>query len=809
MPSAWEIYSEHLFRLGHGLPLWDPEPTKMGPVLVGDVGYTREGAFYRLFNATHPAKHRINARYGVPVGYKPFRFPDFPLNRRDAAIPAGPLCSRSVRSVTVGGQVGVNAGLGGGGAGLQFQCTDEQGALLVMKEPATREELHPSRRMANYMRQNHQSWYTFATEVCDLDIEREDIIFVRGWVKTAEWAVAAFVHEGRAAQLTFSGDFTAGANASFTLATATNVTVLPEVSAGPRGMVQQGRRASLRITGPPDLDAAQDQLHEQCVFLHYYKMKMRFFWPRVMKAAAGPHELPSSGDHDYNDTDVAVDVAMEDEMEIEQVPASRSFDPVGYLLDYILEHSNAEVAIANDADILTLCKDREIPDDIKAFLDATQPHIEVNEDGLGMLSIEMLAAEVPASAEAVASEQSLEVDAPGASITGPPPPIPPPPSLSHTETTDEDVDHDDTSAVDENKTNDDKGKGVASIARQGDVIVLDDHTGGVCSLAFSADGIHVASGSEDSTIIIWDARTGQKVYELNVHDDTVCTLAFSPDGQELVSGARDGRVILWTVETGEPRAFLDGHDGFVYSVVFSPDGQSVASASVDFTVRLWDTATGQALWSSDGHHAVVMLVAFSPDGKQIVSASADYSARIWDTETGTERWKLEGHEGVIYSIAFSPDGRRVVTGSDDGSCRIWSAQTGDELVTLREHTGSVWAAAFSPDGKNVLSAASDGTVKICDSFSGERVLVREQGDALVTAAAFSADGGRICAAAGDNALRVWSARSGRCLVTLEGHTDKVSHLKFSPDGDHIVSSSDDSTLRVWNLAQVWVGADDE
>ena len=95
---AYEVYADQLFRRGHGYPLWDPQPTKRGPVLIGDVGYLQNGAFFRIFNATLPADDPINSHYGVPEGFRPLRSSEFPLNRRDAAIPSGPLCSRSIRA---------------------------------------------------------------------------------------------------------------------------------------------------------------------------------------------------------------------------------------------------------------------------------------------------------------------------------------------------------------------------------------------------------------------------------------------------------------------------------------------------------------------------------------------------------------------------------------------------------------------------------------------------------------------------------------------------------------------------------------
>ncbi|KAI0922265.1 hypothetical protein AcW2_007006 [Taiwanofungus camphoratus] len=783
--TAWDVYSDQLFRLGHGYPLWDPEPTKHGEVLVGDVGFVENGAFYRLFNALRPTTDPVNLQYGVPDGYKPFQQrTDYSEIRRPLDLPPGPLCSRTVKFTSASAQLTVQ----GAGAGIQFECSDEQGALLVMKEGGNREALHPSRRMANYMRSNYHSWWVFATEHLDLDLQKEDIIFVRGWVKTSEWAVAAFVREGRAAQLTFNGEFGLPASAAFSLSYSRDGQSIPEYNTGPRQR-RAGRHRGM-ITGTPETSTesifTDGPRFDQCVFLHYYKLKVRFgLWPTVVKAAGGPRDLPSAGDDDANSPGMLVDASdpVSEEVVIEQVPApQRPYDPLNFVLDYILENSHAEIAIANDNDILVLCQDQGIPDDLKEFLEETQPHIEVNGEGLGMLSLEVIT-----TSEGIAGTHqpstSRAADPPSEAPQGPP----------------QDID-----VPSETKS---EGGADKTGRRTGDspAVILDEHTGGVCALAYSPDGQYIASGSEDATVIIWEAQTGQRLRTCTEHSDTVCSLAFSPDSKELVSGSRDNLVIIWTIATGDARAILEGHRGFIYCVAYSPDGKTVASASVDFTVRTWDTVTGTQRAVAIGHTAIVMLVAFSPDGRRIVSASADYSVRVWDAADCSPVSRLEGHLGVIYSLSFSPDSHRLVTGSDDGTARIWNVETGEELVTLHEHTGSVWVAAFSPDGRRVLSAASDGTVKVCHSFSGDRLLALDAGDSLVNAAAFSPDGSRICASTGDNSVRVWSARTGNALATFTGHTDKVTHLRFSPDGQRIVSSSDDSTLRVWDLRAAWVG----
>ena len=62
----------------------------------------------------------------------------------------------------------------------------------------------------------------------------------------------------------------------------------------------------------------------------------------------------------------------------------------------------------------------------------------------------------------------------------------------------------------------------------------------VHTVAFSPDGRHIVSGSDDRTIQLWDAQTGSKVGNpLQGHTFSVWSVAFSPDGRHIVSGSLD------------------------------------------------------------------------------------------------------------------------------------------------------------------------------------------------------------------------------------------------------------------------------
>jgi WD40 repeat protein len=64
-------------------------------------------------------------------------------------------------------------------------------------------------------------------------------------------------------------------------------------------------------------------------------------------------------------------------------------------------------------------------------------------------------------------------------------------------------------------------------------------------LAFSSDGRRIASASDDETVKVWDAGTGQETLTLKGHTDEVRGIAFSPDGRLIASASSDGTVKIW------------------------------------------------------------------------------------------------------------------------------------------------------------------------------------------------------------------------------------------------------------------------
>ena len=302
------------------------------------------------------------------------------------------------------------------------------------------------------------------------------------------------------------------------------------------------------------------------------------------------------------------------------------------------------------------------------------------------------------------------------------------------------------------------------------------HADRVNSVAFSPDGQTLASGSDDNTVRLWDANTGEHLRTLTRHKEDVNSVAFSPDGQTLASGSGSGlhgSLRLWNANTGvqlrefptrPDRGDSIGTKYVVNSVAFSLDGQMLANgngAFFDGFIRLWDANTGALLpeFTIRGDYPV-NSVAFSPDGQTLASCSGSLFhrgfIRLWDANTGEYLRTLTGHEEDVNSVAFSLDGQMLASGSNDNTVRLWDANTGEHLRTLTWHRGDVNSVAFSPDGQTLASGSNDSTV------------------------------------------RLWDANTGEHLRTL-GHRGGVNSVAFSPDGQMLASGSDDNTIRLWEI----------
>ena len=153
----------------------------------------------------------------------------------------------------------------------------------------------------------------------------------------------------------------------------------------------------------------------------------------------------------------------------------------------------------------------------------------------------------------------------------------------------------------------------------------------VNSIAFSPTGAFFAVAVEDGSVEFWTVSNGKSIVK-TAHQKALISLSFTAGGQHLATGSRDARIALWDTSKLPAASYrmLQGHSGAVTAVAFSPDAKQLASGSEDRSIILWNSQLAQKLIVLPGHQSYVNSVAFSQDGKSLVSASSDGSVKLWN-----------------------------------------------------------------------------------------------------------------------------------------------------------------------------------
>jgi WD40 repeat protein/serine/threonine protein kinase len=351
------------------------------------------------------------------------------------------------------------------------------------------------------------------------------------------------------------------------------------------------------------------------------------------------------------------------------------------------------------------------------------------------------------------------------------------------------------------------GKTLASTGLTGQAVTLWDtttghllrslkgHTGTILDIAFSPDGVHLASAANDTTVRIWDTTRDQEDRSLPEKDD-VGSVTFGPDGSYLASACGDRTVKLWDLTSGQVVRTFRGHTAEVKCVAISRDGRLAASAGIDMTVRIWEVATGQEVKAFKGHTAPISGVAFSPDGKTVASGSHDQLVKVWDLAAGREIHTLKGHTGQVNSVAFSPDGKTLVSADVEGFILFWDLDTGLRIKTSHTDQG-LYSIAYSPDGRWLASAGYGRSIHVWDAATGQVVHALTGHASAILHLAFSPDSRRLASASNDRTVRIWDPAFGQELLVLRGHTGPVWTVAFSPDGARVASGSADDTVKIW------------
>jgi WD40 repeat protein len=348
---------------------------------------------------------------------------------------------------------------------------------------------------------------------------------------------------------------------------------------------------------------------------------------------------------------------------------------------------------------------------------------------------------------------------------------------------------------------------VVSLSYDNTIRIWDSETGNEITVipglsrnacAISPDGRRILSTVRgENSISVWSTETGERLMSFPEQRSWISCYAYSPDGLRILSGSQDGTLKMWDAGTGDEIANLPGHK-ILDACLFSPDSKRIVSASR--AVRLLDAIDLKeiALLVPDiGTKSSIADWKFSPDSRRFISGSMCF--KMWDSRNGEEIATLSDYS--VQSCSFSRDGRLIVSGMF-GKISLWGGETGALMSSITlETTDTVNACSFSPDGRQIVSG-SNRELTVWEVAIVEENSAQEESDSEILYemrdCAYSPDARRIVTGAEDGTLKVWNADNGRVLTTISAHEHWTTCCAYSPDGTRILSGSSDSRMKLWD-----------
>ncbi|EKM58828.1 uncharacterized protein PHACADRAFT_85530 [Phanerochaete carnosa HHB-10118-sp] len=321
--------------------------------------------------------------------------------------------------------------------------------------------------------------------------------------------------------------------------------------------------------------------------------------------------------------------------------------------------------------------------------------------------------------------------------------------------------------------------------------------------ALSTDHKLLAASFESCELLVWrDNLLVQRLFYQG-HTDHVSSLSFSPVDHALASGSIDTTVIIWNTRLGNHFMRLGGHDGPVRRIAHTPRGTLIATAVDNKSVKIWDASNGAFLHSFDVSDRINGLT-FSPDDSRLLVQLVD-SCVLYDVHTHTHIDGLHHGLATLFAGSMSHQGDRVVTGpGSSGQVKIWSAVTGEELLTIGHRRNLANPLIFSPDDTEVLASCyEDETVAAYDSWTGEprRVYSISQ---RAFRMAYSPDAHYVALLARDGGLQVHDTKSGAFLAKFESGEQSRDNkeIRFSSDNQTVLTYFPRGLLALYNIRDV-------
>lgn len=284
------------------------------------------------------------------------------------------------------------------------------------------------------------------------------------------------------------------------------------------------------------------------------------------------------------------------------------------------------------------------------------------------------------------------------------------------------------------------------------------------------------------------------------HSKYVSASDISPDGKHLASGSLDYSIIIWEVKSGKQIRTLHHHVKQIIAVHFSPDGKTILSGSSDNTVKLSDVLTGEVIHEFKHDFYDVNNVYFGAEGQYVIIIDKRGRYSIWSVKTGVLIGKYTKSYGDHQpKDLVSKDGLKCLVKVNDKKVACVSLITKDTLFIMP--FDKAYSMRFGSDDKKIVISSAKLFASVFDAETGQILfdlenVSRTKCDGCNTK--IDVNGQKVFTISSKSTGALWHLKNGKKIIEIEGLNKRPSNVLLSNDGKYILISFG-KTIVVYNL----------
>jgi THO complex subunit 3 len=235
--------------------------------------------------------------------------------------------------------------------------------------------------------------------------------------------------------------------------------------------------------------------------------------------------------------------------------------------------------------------------------------------------------------------------------------------------------------------------------------VLKGHTMNVTNVCWSPSSAEsLVSISDDTSIRLWDTRTGQ--CSLNLDGKYVGhNVAWCPDSNTIIVGGRHSSSldVLLHIDTraSKIRKIVKYHYS-VNEISWNKEGNCVYLTTGTGDVEMWSWPEFKQIKSISVNNCPIYCLDFAPNGKNFALGCQDSLVSFWDVKDHVCTKTFGNLSGIVKSVRISHDNQYIASGSDDNFIDISHLESGENIYSLKNE--AVSSLAWHPT-KHLLAIA--------------------------------------------------------------------------------------------------------